>query len=509
MVQTSTPETEIKNVLFPIFLKLSKFNVLIVGAGNVGLEKITALLSNSPDTKITILGERILPSLQTFCDNYPNVTLINKSVAYNDLDNKQIVIAATDSKAVNTQVKTWANERGIFCNIADTPDECDFYLGSIVQKGDLKLAISTNGKSPTVAKRLKEVLNDVLPNEIDDLLQNMPKIRSRLAGNFAEKVKILNELTASLASDTPPQYPSIFSDNIEQIDETRWKRIATFSLIGFATLLIINILWISMPQDLWRIGFDTLSQNIDKTFWVFVATGFAAQLVDGLLGMGYGVVTQVVLMGAGVPLAAISSSIHTAEMFSSGASGFSHYKFGNVNKKLFKTLVFPGIIGAILGAFLLSYMGEKQGAAIKPFLAAYTLLLGIRILSRAFIQNTKKKKVKNAGWLAAAGGFLDSFGGGGWGPLVTSTLISKGRTPQYVIGSVSLTEFFVTLASALTFFSMIGISHWQIIAGLIVGGVTAAPLSARLAGKLPTRTMFIAVGTMVIFWSLRIISKLY
>ena len=119
----------------------------------------------------------------------------------------------------------------------------------------------------------------------------------------------------------------------------------------------------------------------------------------------------------------------------------------------------------------------------------------------------KAQKVKRVGWLAGAGGFLDSFGGGGWGPLVTSTLISKGRTPKYVIGSVSLTEFFVTLASAVTFFTLLGISHWQVIAGLVLGGLIAAPIAARLVGKLPMKTMFIGVGSLVIFWSLRILLK--
>ena len=122
-------------------------------------------------------------------------------------------------------------------------------------------------------------------------------------------------------------------------------------------------------------------------------------------------------------------------------------------------------------------------------------------------RKNKPTKVKRVGWLAGAGGFLDSFGGGGWGPLVTSTLISKGRTPKYVIGSVSLSEFFVTLASAMTFFAMLGISHWQIIAGLVIGGLIAAPLAARLVGKLPLKTMFIGVGALVIFWSLRILVK--
>ncbi|MEJ7671663.1 MAG: sulfite exporter TauE/SafE family protein [Chitinophagaceae bacterium] len=167
----------------------------------------------------------------------------------------------------------------------------------------------------------------------------------------------------------------------------------------------------------------------------------------------------------------------------------------------------PGILGAVIGAWLLSEFGNEYSEYIRPVLASYTLFLGLRILLNAFKKNREAKKVKRVGWLAGAGGFLDSFGGGGWGPLVTSTLISKGRTPKYVIGTVSVTEFFVTLASALTFFSLIGLSHWQVIVGLIIGGVTAAPLAARLAGKLPLKTMFIAVGALVIIWSLRILLK--
>jgi len=200
-------------------------------------------------------------------------------------------------------------------------------------------------------------------------------------------------------------------------------------------------------------------------------------------------------------------NIHTAEMFSSGASGFSHYKFGNINKKLFRTILIPGVLGAIIGALLLSYLGEKYAGIIKPILAVYTFILGIRILLNAFKKNKIRQKTKRVGWLAGAGGFLDSFGGGGWGPLVTSTLISKGKTPRYVIGTVSLTEFFVTFASALTFFSVIGISHWQLIAGLILGGVLAAPIAARLAGKLPLKAMFIGVGAIVIIWSLNVLLK--
>ncbi|MCC2547781.1 sulfite exporter TauE/SafE family protein [Hymenobacter sp. BT175] len=284
----------------------------------------------------------------------------------------------------------------------------------------------------------------------------------------------------------------------------RWRKLATGALIGFGLLLTLNVLSFYFSwQQVWE-----AASNAD-TFYLFVAVGFAAQLVDGLLGMGYGVVAAISLMSMNVNLAAVSASIHTAEMFASGASGYHHYRFGNVNKKLFKTLLIPGVLGAVAGAYLLSRFGETYGAWVKPLLAIYLLLLGARILSKAFSKPGPRRKHKKLGWLAAAGGFLDSFGGGGWGPLVTSTLIAGGRTPQYVIGSVSVTEFFITFASALTFFATIGISHWQVVLGLVVGGVAAAPFAARLAGRIPTRWMFVGVGLMVIIWSLWALRKLF
>ena len=291
-------------------------------------------------------------------------------------------------------------------------------------------------------------------------------------------------------------------------NEKKWKRVATILLVTFA-LMIVGFFVIRY------VGYAPLAtlvqsavSGIDTSFYLFMLAGFLAQLVDGAVGMGYGVTSTSLLMSMGVSPAAISGSVHTAEIFSSAASGYSHYKFGNVNKKLFKVLVIPGVLGAIAGAGALVWAGEKYGNFIKPFLAAYCMILGIRILYQAFKRNKKTKKVKKAGWLAGAGGFLDSFGGGGWGPLVTSTLIAKGRSPQYVIGSVSLSEFFVTLSSAMSFFVFIGITHWQVIAGLMIGGAIAAPVAAKLAGKLPLRTMLVCVGLMVIVWSVRILLKL-
>lgn len=283
-----------------------------------------------------------------------------------------------------------------------------------------------------------------------------------------------------------------------------WRRVATGTLGVFALFLIVNILSYYFT---WHQAWQVVRNS--GTFYTFVGVGFLAQLIDGVLGMGYGVVSAISLMSLGLSPASVSASIHTAEMFASGASGYNHYRFGNVNKRLFKVLLVPGILGSVSGALLLTYFGEQYGNIIRPLLATYLLFLGLRIISKSIRKQTQqRRKVKNAGWLAGAGGFLDSFGGGGWGPLVTSTLIANGRTPNYVIGTVSLVEFFVTFASALTFFSLMGFSNWQIVLGLIVGGVTAAPLAARLAGRLPTRWMFIGVGSMVVVWSLWALLKI-
>src|SRR6185503_2028383 len=228
-------------------------------------------------------------------------------------------------------------------------------------------------------------------------------------------------------------------------------------------------------------------------------------MVDGALGMGYGVTSATILLSVGVNPAAISGSIHTAEMFASGASGYSHYKFGNVNKKLFKALVIPGVLGAIAGAILLVFFGTRYGGFIRPFIACYTLFLGVKFILNAFRHVKRNKKFKQYRALAGIGGFFDSFAGGGWGPIVTSTLINTGRSHKYAVGTVSLTEFFVTLASAFTFFTLIGVSHWQTILALIIGGLIAAPLAARLAGKLPKKTAFLLLGVLVIFWSAKIL----
>ncbi|MCB2379602.1 bifunctional precorrin-2 dehydrogenase/sirohydrochlorin ferrochelatase, partial [Hymenobacter sp. BT635] len=194
------------NNLFPIFLKLEKFRVLVVGGGAVGLEKLAAILGNSPATAVTVVSETFLPGIVLLAEAHPQVQLRYHPYTHTDLVGHDIVFVATDNPVLNRGIKAHAAELGLLCNVADTPDECDFYLGSIVQKGDLKIAISTNGKSPTVAKRLRTVLADALPNELQEVLQHMTIIRGKLAGDFANKVKSLNAVTAELAGG--PAYES-------------------------------------------------------------------------------------------------------------------------------------------------------------------------------------------------------------------------------------------------------------------------------------------------------------
>jgi uncharacterized membrane protein YfcA len=292
----------------------------------------------------------------------------------------------------------------------------------------------------------------------------------------------------------------------ETSDRT-WRSITSKLILAFLLMVLGHIIISYLPFPSWASVSEGLKPYFNYQFLFFVLAGFLAQMVDGVLSMGYGVTSATCLMSFGVNPVAMSAAIHTSEIFTTGVSGYSHYRFKNVNKKLFRHLVIPGALGAILGALLLVYLGEAAGKWLMPVIAVYAGFLGLKILIKAFVKNPTTKKVKRVGWLAWIGGFLDSFGGGGWGPIVTSTLISKGRSPRYTVGSVSLTEFFVTLSSAFTFFITVGISHWNIVLGLLIGGSLAAPIAAKLAGRLPKKTMMIAVGIMVMIWCIRMIVK--
>jgi len=196
------------NNLFPIFLKLDRFNVLIVGGGATALEKTTAILNNSPFTSITLLAEKILPEIVSLSKSNKNIHLLRKIFEAEDIRGKDVIISAVNNKNLSKEIYLLAKSQNILINVADTPDLCDFFLSSIVKKGDLKIAISTNGKSPTFAKRVKEVLNDSFPEETQEILNNLAAIRNHLKGDFHQKVIKLNQLTSVLVNELAHNHPN-------------------------------------------------------------------------------------------------------------------------------------------------------------------------------------------------------------------------------------------------------------------------------------------------------------
>jgi uncharacterized protein len=483
---------EVKNKLFPVFLKLENFRVLIIGGGKVALEKVNAVLNNSPQTEITLVGTTVSEEIKKLSHLNQNLKVHQRSFKEQDLTEIDFVIVAVNNKELSLGIKQLAREKNILANVADTPEQCDFYLGSVVHKGDVKIAISTNGKSPTVAKRIRETFEESFPLEINEAIENLTQIRKHLNGDFAEKVKQLNEITA------------VLKQQVEK--KKRFKlskpRVLVYSL-AIPLLFVLGYLACAyLPPHVIGLYAENLVTSIDSSIFIFILAGFTAQLIDGALGMAYGVTATSFLLSAGVPPAASSASVHASEIFTSGVSGLMHLKFGNVNTKLFRNLLIPGVIGAILGAYILSSL-EEYNYILKPLVSVYTLLLGVIIIFKALKKDKIRQKIKRLFPLALTGGLMDSIGGGGWGPIVSSTLIVGGRNPRYTIGSVNLAEFFVALASSLTFVTLIGLQHWTVIAGLITGGVVAAPIAAYLSSRIPTKAIMILVGVVVVIASLK------
>ena len=275
----------------------------------------------------------------------------------------------------------------------------------------------------------------------------------------------------------------------------------TLAITVVAVTALFTYLFLSAEQ---LTALQTLLHKDHYLFYWMMLAGFCAELVAGSMGMGYGVICTTILLILNVPPPVISASIHSAESFTSAAGSLSHWQLGNINKKLVKALAIPAVIGAVIGAISLTYVGENYAKLTKPVIATYTMYLGFRILRNAYKNKNGNgvKKKTNIPILGLIGGFIDSFGGGGWGPLVTGTFIKNGHTPRYVIGSSTMAKFILTVASAITFIFTVGIHHWNIVAGLLIGGIITAPFSAMLTARLPMRKMFIAVGIVVIIMSL-------
>lgn len=232
----------------------------------------------------------------------------------------------------------------------------------------------------------------------------------------------------------------------------------------------------------------------------YLVIGFLAQLIDGALGMAYGLSASSCLMAVGLAPATVSATVHMAETFTTGASALSHHHFGNIDRKLFRSLVIPGMIGAAVGAFVLSSI---PGERFKPIVAGYVLLMGIVVFLKAFRPIPPVTVASHVAPLGFVGAFLDSVGGGGWGPIVASTLLARGNHVRTAVGTVNAAEFFVTLTSSITFFLMIGVSHWKIVLALGAGGVLAAPLGAYLCKHVPHKPMLVVIGLLIMGLSAR------
>jgi uncharacterized protein len=267
------------------------------------------------------------------------------------------------------------------------------------------------------------------------------------------------------------------------------------------TALTLYLMGRLFLPDNWVGGLQTISETLrGSIFWSAAAVGFMAQAVDGALGMAYGITATTFLLGTGASPAMASASVHIAEIFTTGLSGVSHVKFGNVNRQLFVRLLVPGILGAVLGAVVVT---QIDGAVLKPFVSAYLLLMGVYILGKAFRQlRQHTQEPRHVGKLALFGGFVDAAGGGGWGPVVTTTLLGSGNDPRTTIGSVNFSEFFLALASATSFSLLVGVSTWPVVAGLVFGGLFAAPFAALLCNKLHARVLLLLVGTLISILSL-------
>ena len=425
--------------------------------------KSLSVFLNLENLKVLIVGggTEALESLKIIINSFPNtnIHLIFESVS------DEIKYFAQGKDTIKIQ------ERRFF--------EDDFYNSHIALITDCGIGFYT------------EIIDIVQKKNILISIENNPELSDfQLESFISDKNKLPAEEQKSKW-----QYSK---------DAQKYRRLVIYLSLAFAAFF----LGIAFDKYFSFVQAKDFVYEIPNEFYWMLAIGFFAQMVDGALGMGYGLTSSTLMLGMGIKLPSISGSIHTAEMFSSAMSGYSHYKYGNVNKKMLLYLAVPGVIGAVSGSLLLIYLGNEYENLAKGLMATYTLIMGYRITRLSFKKIMVKQKT-HIGRLGFFGGMMDAFGGGGWGPIVTSTLLSKGRKTNYVIGTVSMAEFFVTLSAAIVFFSSLGVSNIEIILGLIIGGVLAAPIAARLAGKMPRKTALILVALLLIVSSARNLYKIF
>ena len=504
----STPH----NTMHPFFLNLERMPLIIVGCNEKIFKVVKSVCQNSANSEVIIFEEKISDELKRYAADKPNIILHERKIKPEDLHDLSLIIVSTNDYEYEEYILNIVHHKNVLICVTGKPQISDFSLVSVIRKESLKLGISSNDYTPEIACRINKIIENSIPKDIEKLVSRLKMVKKDpLMNNINDELQELDRLTAEyLSQKQQPKFSVSEFENLSKVNKAVKRRaniylglIGVMVFIGIFSFILIDFQL--MPQIKEFLNRD------NHIFYKMLAVGFVAEIIAGSMGMGYGVICTTILLMLNVAPPVISASIHSAETFTSAAGSISHYKLKNVNIKLVKALALPAIIGAILGAFALTYFGEHYAHIVKPIISFYTLYLGINILRNAFKRKERKTKNQKSGTnlsaIGLAGGFIDSFAGGGWGPLVAGTLMKDGRTPRYVIGSSTLSKFLLTITSAITFVFTLGVHHWNVVLGLLIGGIITAPFSAMLTAKLPVKKMFVIIGFLVIIMSLISIIK--
>lgn len=501
------------NNMHPLFLNLERIPVLMVGHDDLIFRAVKQFCRNSIHCKIKIFDENISAELIAFSAEKTNIELIHRKIEDQDLLDFALLIISTEDHEFEEHLVQSAHLKNILVNVVGKPQISDFSLVSVIKKENIKLGISSNDYSPEVQKRINKIIEHSIPSDLEEFIGKLKFAHKNPLMNREDELKILDTITADYL-DQRQKHPLADSEyeNLSKIAKAVRRRASIYLGIIGVMVLVGVLSYILFEFQLFP-DINAFMNQDDHIFYKMLAVGFVAELVVGSTGMGYGIICTTILLMMNIAPPIISASIHSAETFTSAAGSISHYRLKNVNMKLVKTLAIPAIVGAIIGALALTYFGEHYAHIVKPLISCYTLYLGINILRNAFNNNNNKKKVRiqksgrSIRAIGLTGGFIDSFTGGGWGPLVTGTLLKDGRTPRYVIGSSTLAKFILTITSAITFVLTIGIQHWNIVLGLLIGGIVTAPFAAMLTNRIPIKKMFVVIGILIITLSVISIVK--
>lgn len=485
----------------PIFLDSENLGILIYGGGKNALNILKSIESDYKNARIKVVCNVISPEIKMLAGHA--VEIAERKIEEEDLLGVHLVFVTSRKSENYPTLKIWAEKHRALLHIRKAPEYSNFQPGTSVDKGHLKLAFYAGNVADGISERLRKTFGEMVPDEMDELLGNFAEIGQQDNKDFRKKVSAINKFSKEVSKTGDYVDPfSALETTTKYVKAAQLK--ANIYLAAIGVMVVIGIFLLTLYEfNL----FADVRGFLVKDHYIFLwmlFVGFLAEMIAGSMGMGYGVICTTILLLLNIPPPIVSASIHSAESFTTFAGSVSHFKLRNVNIKLVRNLAPFAILGAVLGAASITYFGEHYAQVIKPIIALYTLSIGINILRKSLTKNPPHKsqrKKSNLPFLGVAGGFIDSFAGGGWGPLVTGSLIKDGRTPRYVVGSSTVAKFLLTVSSAATFIYTMGVHHWNIVLGLLAGGIVTAPFSAMLTAKLPVRKMTVGISILVIIMS--------